>query len=440
MPKNIKIRKDEPRNDDSTGEAGTTGVGAGPQKTADELEVEAKVAEEAAIATAAQDEFQVKGFELVEWVQDNRSLVLGSIAAVLIGCIALGGWFAWSKSSAQAASSAFATAYKNYEAPISDTATVGQLSFKTAKERATASAAAFQRVVDDAPRTGAGRLAMLYAGHSQRAGESWDAAVGSYRRFLDSTASDDPLRFAAYLGLSSSEEGKGNVPGAIAALEEFIATNTLIGRDQALLDLGRLYKKSGDKAKAKASLQRIIDAVPESPLKEEAMKMLAAIDAPPAPPPPPKPADTDNDSIPDNVDNCPKEAGTAENNGCAAKQLVAISGDRIDIKDTVYFKTGSAVIDARSFGLLDNIATVLTSHDEVKMLTIEGHTDNAGVAAKNLALSQGRAASVKTYLEKKGVAATRLASNGFGDQKPLADNATLDGRAKNRRVEFRIAR
>jgi outer membrane protein OmpA-like peptidoglycan-associated protein len=148
--------------------------------------------------------------------------------------------------------------------------------------------------------------------------------------------------------------------------------------------------------------------------------------------------DDDGDGVKSSVDNCPKEKGTVENAGCAAKQLVKIDADSIDIAESVYFKTGSAIIDPRSFNLLNNVAAVLTAHGEVKKLVIEGHTDDQGDAAKNLQLSKDRAKAVAVYLSGKGVDAARLTSDGFGSQKPIADNKTAEGREKNRRVAFTI--
>jgi outer membrane protein OmpA-like peptidoglycan-associated protein len=72
------------------------------------------------------------------------------------------------------------------------------------------------------------------------------------------------------------------------------------------------------------------------------------------------------------------------------------------------------------------------------LLGIEGHTDNTGDKTKNLTLSQKRADAVKNYLVKKGIDASRLTAKGFGDTVPVADNKTADGRAKNRRVEFKV--
>jgi outer membrane protein OmpA-like peptidoglycan-associated protein len=150
--------------------------------------------------------------------------------------------------------------------------------------------------------------------------------------------------------------------------------------------------------------------------------------------------DSDGDGLKNSVDNCPTEKGTKENFGCAKAQLVNIDATHIDIKDSVAFKTGSAIIDAKSFGLLQNVASVLKAHSEVKKLAIYGHTDDQGDAQKNLQLSKDRAQAVVAYLVAQGVEAARLTSDGFGPQKPIADNKTPDGRAKNRRVEFMIAK
>jgi outer membrane protein OmpA-like peptidoglycan-associated protein len=69
---------------------------------------------------------------------------------------------------------------------------------------------------------------------------------------------------------------------------------------------------------------------------------------------------------------------------------------------------------------------------------IEGHTDSQGSDAYNLKLSDERAASVKNYLIEKGLPASRLSSEGFGETKPVANNATAAGRQQNRRVEISL--
>ncbi|MFN8711843.1 MAG: OmpA family protein, partial [Bacteroidota bacterium] len=87
--------------------------------------------------------------------------------------------------------------------------------------------------------------------------------------------------------------------------------------------------------------------------------------------------------------------------------------------------------------ILDNVVKVMMENPEYK-LSIEGHTDNQGDDAKNLDLSQRRANAVMKYLTDKGVDAKRLRATGYGETKPVDTNDTAPGRAKNRRVEFKI--
>ena len=86
---------------------------------------------------------------------------------------------------------------------------------------------------------------------------------------------------------------------------------------------------------------------------------------------------------------------------------------------------------------LDELAELMKKHAGWK-LKIEGHTDNVGKASSNTLLSKNRANAVKTYLTKKGVAATRFEVTWYGPDKPIADNSTEEGRQKNRRVEMTL--
>jgi outer membrane protein OmpA-like peptidoglycan-associated protein len=147
--------------------------------------------------------------------------------------------------------------------------------------------------------------------------------------------------------------------------------------------------------------------------------------------------DRDGDTVADRLDNCPDEAGDPANQGCKQQQLVAIKDDKIELVDRVYFRTDRAIIQRRSLALLDNVATVLAAHPSVRV-RIEGHTDDRGDAAYNKQLSQRRAEKVMSYLVGKGVDASRLQAIGYGEEQPLQDNDTEEGRAANRRVDFDI--
>jgi outer membrane protein OmpA-like peptidoglycan-associated protein len=101
----------------------------------------------------------------------------------------------------------------------------------------------------------------------------------------------------------------------------------------------------------------------------------------------------------------------------------------------ILFDVNSDVIRPESTPTLKEIVAMLQEHDDLS-LTIEGHTDGAGSASANLALSEKRAASVRDYLVGKGIDASRLDAKGMGSTKPVAPNATAEGRQQNRRVEL----
>jgi len=101
----------------------------------------------------------------------------------------------------------------------------------------------------------------------------------------------------------------------------------------------------------------------------------------------------------------------------------------------IEFDTGKATLRPESEKVLGDVLTLLQAQPDWKM-KIEGHTDSTGTKAGNQTLSQQRAAAVVAWLVKNGVAQPRLTAVGLGDTKPIADNGTPDGRAKNRRVEL----
>lgn len=146
--------------------------------------------------------------------------------------------------------------------------------------------------------------------------------------------------------------------------------------------------------------------------------------------------DTDNDGVIDKNDNCPTIAGTTANKGCPevnedVKEILR------EALEGVQFKSGSDVLLASSYGKLDKVVKVLNDYPSYK-LQISGYTDNTGSADANLKLSDRRANTTKKYLTSKGIAESRISAKGYGIVSPIADNNTREGRAKNRRVEFKI--
>jgi outer membrane protein OmpA-like peptidoglycan-associated protein len=101
----------------------------------------------------------------------------------------------------------------------------------------------------------------------------------------------------------------------------------------------------------------------------------------------------------------------------------------------INFDTGKSDIKPESMPIIDQIAALMKAHADLK-ISIEGHTDNVGTPASNKTLSEQRAKSVMNAVIQKGTAAGQLSAVGWGQDKPIADNRSEDGRAKNRRVEI----
>ncbi|MEY2933075.1 MAG: hypothetical protein RL033_3824 [Pseudomonadota bacterium] len=151
------------------------------------------------------------------------------------------------------------------------------------------------------------------------------------------------------------------------------------------------------------------------------------------------PPDGDRDGIVDSLDACPGVAGESypdpKLRGCPRARL---EQGAIAINEPVQFAASSARLLPASDGLLKTIAQLMIEHPELEHVVVEGHTDSSGNARGNLKLSRDRAAAVVKWLVASGISSRRLASRGFGSTTPVAANDTPEGRARNRRVEFRV--
>lgn len=144
--------------------------------------------------------------------------------------------------------------------------------------------------------------------------------------------------------------------------------------------------------------------------------------------------DSDNDGVVDGVDRCPNTLRSAkvDQYGCALKaQTVNLEG--------IQFRSGSAELTGDSVEGLSDIVSFLKNQRDINV-EIAGHTDAVGSAALNQQLSQQRADAVKLFLIRAGIDPARLRAVGYGENEPVASNASPEGRALNRRVEFRIWR
>lgn len=154
--------------------------------------------------------------------------------------------------------------------------------------------------------------------------------------------------------------------------------------------------------------------------------------------------DVDEDGVPDEQDKCQFTLetinGVDDDDGCPdlGESKVKVENDKIVILDKIHFAPGKDLILDKSFNLLEQVAATLRAKSDIKLVRVEGHTDDQGPETTNMELSERRAKSVVKYLVNAGVDAARLTSAGFGESKPVESNATPDGRANNRRVEFLI--
>ena len=147
--------------------------------------------------------------------------------------------------------------------------------------------------------------------------------------------------------------------------------------------------------------------------------------------------DTDGDGVNDEEDKCITQPGPASNFGCPVINEEIIKKVNRAAQN-VFFETAKSKLLPKSLVSLNTVVTILNENPTYKV-QIDGHTDDQGKDEYNLGLSDERAASVKAYLVSKGIDEARLSSTGYGETKPVADNKTAAGRAKNRRVEMTLS-
>ena len=150
--------------------------------------------------------------------------------------------------------------------------------------------------------------------------------------------------------------------------------------------------------------------------------------------------DTDGDGLLDDLDKCIEEPETVnefeDEDGCPddlPEEIKAFTG----VIEGIYFDSGKASIKKKSLKKLEEALDVLTKFPSTR-IKITGHTDSQGDHDYNVGLSERRAEAVKQWFVDKGIDATRLESAGKGPDEPIANNKTSKGRAKNRRIEFKL--
>lgn len=151
--------------------------------------------------------------------------------------------------------------------------------------------------------------------------------------------------------------------------------------------------------------------------------------------------DTDGDGIPDHLDDCPEVPGPKENNGCPEEEVTEEKMVELNsYSETIQFDLNKATIRPESYDNLKAIAREMKKYANTKF-HLAGFTDITGTVEYNNQLSKKRAEAVKNHLvEKEGVDAGQLTSEGYGPKNPVASNQTREGREKNRRVSIILAK
>ena len=143
------------------------------------------------------------------------------------------------------------------------------------------------------------------------------------------------------------------------------------------------------------------------------------------------PLDSDNDGVTDANDQCPNTPLNArvDFKGCEIKAVISLP--------EVTFEFDSAKLKPSSYRTLDGAVATMQKYTDIRAI-VAGHTDSIGNDAYNHHLSDRRAASVRNYMIKKGIAADRLIAKGYGETRPIHDNTTKAGRKLNRRVDLDV--
>ncbi|PKQ63352.1 hypothetical protein BZG01_16145 [Labilibaculum manganireducens] len=146
--------------------------------------------------------------------------------------------------------------------------------------------------------------------------------------------------------------------------------------------------------------------------------------------------DNDKDGVVNEEDKCPEMAGTVSNFGCPEIEA-EVKKELEFVAKNVQFASGKDVLTPKSREILNEVVQIMNDYSAYS-LTISGYTDDQGKEEMNLLLSEKRANATKQFLTEKGIVTERITAKGFGELNPISTNATAEGRALNRRVQFEL--
>ncbi|HTR56053.1 MAG TPA: OmpA family protein [Kofleriaceae bacterium] len=220
---------------------------------------------------------------------------------------------------------------------------------------------------------------------------------------------------------------------AMGGVKVYLAKNSYMS-----LGAGRGLVSAGGNPDARAFIGIVFEPKPAAVRHARVADDDVVAVAPPPPKQPDDEPDRDGDGVPDKDDKCPDEPGPSYNQGCPEREFAVVTDSNIVPLRSIEFEFDSAKLKDSATPVLDSVVQALIDNPDIRLVEVQGHTDERGDDAYNMDLSIRRAASVREYLESHGIAASRLISHGYGETRPLDKAHTEEAWAKNRRVEFVI--
>lgn len=280
------------------------------------------------------------------------------------------------------------------------------------------------------------------AAAASSSGDFGTALAAAYQQLADLEKSQGDHRDADAYAARAAAAMAGNPtdPDQVELRQDFLKPHYAPELSDARQRLMAAFEKGGrDKAPHPAARaqttfdcwleQASEDLQPEhiEACKQAYLVAVAEVEQALIPPPEVIDPDTDGDGVPDSRDDCPgtPQGTPVDSKGCP--EIPSLEG--------VHFEHDKAVLTASARSILDDVAALIAANPHVRV-EIVGHTDSTGSDSYNQSLSERRANAARAYLESTGVSASRLSATGRGENSPVADNSTSEGRAANRRVDL----
>jgi tetratricopeptide (TPR) repeat protein len=229
------------------------------KKSAEEIEAEKQ--EKALSKAGIQDEFQAKGFELVEWVQYHQRSITMGLGVVALVLVVWGAYSYFGSGANMKASGEFEAALALYEKAQSAKDDKAKLQSDAAK--------AFEKIAKEKS-GGVGRLSNLYVGHLGLEMSNAKMAIDAYGSFVKSASAKDPLRTIALLGLASAYEASSDPKKALESYEGILQSGVNVDEALVLWQASRLAKATGQDKKAKEFADKLAERYPSSPFVNQA--------------------------------------------------------------------------------------------------------------------------------------------------------------------------